>query len=140
MKNTLLALLLLISSFAFSQRNETTYQVQAGIFSQYAQKWNWNEALNEQIDIKLEGSSIYIYNKNNTVITTYEDLGEKRGYDDDNDAYKTHTWLAYDNKNRKCKFMMTWYESDDLPIMIYSVIYNDVAFRYYIRRTKLSNF
>lgn len=140
MKNLLVAMFLLISSFAFSQRNETTYQVQAGIFNQYSQKWAWNEAANEQIDIKLEGSTIYIYNKNNTVITTYEDLGEKRGYDEDNDAYKTHTWLAYDNKNRKCKFMMTWYESETLPIIIYSVIYNDVAFRFYIRRSKLSNF
>jgi hypothetical protein len=134
----LLLLLLFASNFAFGQKIEYTYQVQAGLWSKSQQKWDWDDVKDEEIMIKLDDKKVIIYNNSNTVITTYQDLGETRGYDNDNDAYKTHSWLAMDDKNRKCRFVMTWYT--DLPIIVYTVMYNDVGFRFYMRNNKLSNF
>jgi hypothetical protein len=134
----LLFLLLFVSNFAFAQDFEYTYKVQAGTWNKYQEKWDWDPVKDQEIKIKLDGSKVYIYNNANTVITTYEDLGEKSGYDDDNDAYKTHSWLAVDDKRRKCRFVMTWYS--DIPLIVYTVIYNDIGFRFYIRNNKLSNF
>lgn len=134
----ILSLLLFVSTLSFAQRNETSYQVQSGKYNSYTKKWTWNEVADQEVSIKLDGSVIYIYNNANTVLATYEDMGEKSGYDGDGDKYKTHTWRAIDNKNRKCLFMMTWYT--DIPIIVYSVIYNDTGFRFYIRNNNLSNF
>jgi len=138
MKTLILSLLLFISTFSFAQKYETTYQVQAGTYNKYSKQWTWNEALDREIEIKLDKSVVYIYNNANTILNTYEDLGEKNDYDKDGDKYKSHTWRAYDDKNRKCLFMMTWYE--DIGLIVYSVIYSDTGFRFYIKNNKLSDF
>lgn len=138
MKTLILSLLLFISTFSFAQKYETTYQVQSGTYNKYSKQWTWNEALDREIEIKLDKSVVYIYNNANTILNTYEDLGEKNDYDKDGDKYKSHTWRAYDDKNRKCLFMMTWYE--DIGLIVYSVIYSDTGFRFYIRNNKLSDF
>jgi hypothetical protein len=138
MKALILSLLLCVSTFSFGQKIETTYQVQSGTYNKYSKKWDWNDALDREIEIKLDKSVVYIYNNANTILYTYEDLGEKNDYDKDGDKYKTHTWRAYDDKNRKCLFMMTWYV--DIKLIVYSVIYSDTGFRFYIRNNELSNF
>ena len=138
MKTLILSLLLFISTFSFAQKYETTYQVQSGTYNKYSKQWTWNEALDREIEIKLDKSVVYIYNNANTILNTYEDLGEKNDYDKDGDKYKSHTWRAYDDKNRKCLFMMTWYE--DIGLIVYSVIYSDTGFRFYIKNNKLSEF
>ena len=138
MKTLILSLLLFISTFSFAQKYETTYQVQSGTYNKYSKQWTWNEALDREIEIKLDKSVVYIYNNANTILNTYEDLGEKNDYDKDGDKYKSHTWRAYDDKNRKCLFMMTWYE--DIGLIVYSVIYSDTGFRFYIKNNKLSDF
>jgi len=130
MKALILSLLLCVSTFSFGQKIETTYQVQSGTYNKYSKKWDWNDALDREIEIKLDKSVVYIYNNANTILYTYEDLGEKNDYDKDGDKYKTHTWRAYDDKNRKCLFMMTWYVD----------INSDTGFRFYIRNNELSNF
>jgi hypothetical protein len=134
----ILFLLLFVSNFAFGQKLEYTYQVQAGAWNKYQQKWDWEPVKDEELTIKLDGQKVIIYNNANTVITTYEDLGEKSGYDSDNDAYKTHSWLAVDDKNRKCKFVMTWYTN--ISLTVYTIIYNDIGFRFYMKTNNLSNF
>lgn len=138
MKTLILSLLLFISTFSFAQKYETTYQVQSGTYNKYSKQWTWNEALDREIEIKLDKSVVYIYNNANTILNTYEDLGEKNDYDKDGDKYKSHTWRAYDDKNRKCLFMMTWYQ--DIGLIVYSVIYSDTGFRFYIKNNKLSEF
>lgn len=138
MKTTILALLLFVSTFSFSQKYETTYQVQSGTYNKYSKEWNWAGALDREIEIKLDKSVVYIYNNANTILYTYEDLGEKTDYDKDGDKYKMHTWRAYDDKNRKCLFIMTFYEN--ISLIVYSVIYNDTGFRFYIKSNKLSDF
>lgn len=138
MKTLILSLLLFISTFSFAQKYETTYQVQSGTYNKYSKQWTWNEALDREIEIKLDKSVVYIYNNANTILNTYEDLGEKNDYDKDGDKYKSHTWRAYDDKNRKCLFMMTWYEN--IGLIVYSVIYSDTGFRFYIKNNKLSDF
>ena len=138
MKTKLLALFLLISTFAFSQKYFTSYQVQSGRYNKYTKEWSWSESQDQEIDIKLNGSTIYIYNKTNTVIYTYENFDEKTDYDKDGDRFKMNTWRAYDDKQRKCLFIMIHYT--DIPLIIYSVVYGDTGFRFYIKKNQLSNF
>lgn len=136
MKTILIAIAFLISPILYGQSFDYAYQVQAGY--KVGSKWEWDEAKSEEIKIKLEGRVVTIYNNANTVLDTYEDLGEENGTDKDGDSYKNHKWKAIDNQNRKCLFAMTWYKN--ISLTVYSVYYNDVAFRFYIRNNKLSNF
>jgi hypothetical protein len=134
----LLFLLLFVSNLAFAQKTEYAYKAQSGTYDKSEQKWIWDELQESEMSIKLDGAKVYLENKSNTVLTTYEKITTKSGVDDDGDSYKLHTWYAYDDKNRKCKFSMLYY--DNIPLVVYSVFYNDVAFRFYIRNNKLSNF
>jgi hypothetical protein len=138
MKNIILTLLLFVSTIAYSQKYETVYQVQSGKYNSYSKLWTWSEPLDRELTITLDGSVVSISNNANTVLKMYEDLGEKHDFDKDGDEYKSHTWRATDEKYRKCLFMMTFYQN--LPIIVYSVIYNDYGFRFYIKNNKLSNF
>lgn len=138
MKNIILPLLLFVSSIAHSQKYESVYQVQSGKYNSYSKEWTWSELQESELIITLNGTTVLINNNANTVITTYEDLGEERKTDKDGDKLRTHSWRAVDNKSRKCLFLMTFY--DDLPLVVYSVIYNDTGFRFYIKSNKLSNF
>ena len=137
MKKFLLIVALLVSTISFAQpKVDYSYSVQSGRYNNTLKKWDWSVAEEREIAIKLNGA--IIENNANTVLDTYEDLGEDVGIDEDGDKYKFHKWKAYDNKNRKCVFIMVWY--DDVPLIVYSVVYNDVAFRFYIKNNKLSNF
>jgi hypothetical protein len=136
MKTILIAIALLLSPILYGQNYYNAYQVQAAY--KVDNKWTWEDSKEADIEIKLEGSIVRIYNKSNTVINTYEDLGEENGTDKDGDSYKNHKWRAVDDKERKCLFVMTWYKN--IPLTIYSVYYNDVAFRFYVKNNKLSNF
>lgn len=138
MKRLIVLIFMFVSICSFAQKIEYCYQVQSGKYDKYSQKWTWSESMKRDIMIKLEGSIIYIYNNANTIITTYDDLGEKYDFDKDGDGFKSHTWKAYDDKSRKCIFAMTWYT--ELPIVVYSIIYGDMGFRFYMNNDKLSNF
>jgi hypothetical protein len=138
MKTIILCFLLFVSSLLFGQKFDYAYQVQAGYKNGNVWSWDNSKKLDEDITIKLDKSVVTIYNTANTILTTYEDLGEENGYDKDGDKYKTHKWKAIDDKNRTCLFIMTWY--NDIKLVVYSVFYNDVAFRFYIRTNSLSNF
>lgn len=139
MKRLLLIVALFVSTISFAQpKTDYSYQVQSGRYNTTYKRWDWSVAEEREIAIKLDGTRVIIENNANTILDTYEDLGEDNGKDDEGDRYKVHRWKAYDNKSRKCIFTMLWY--DDVPLVVYSVVYNDVAFRFYIRNNKLSNF
>jgi hypothetical protein len=138
MKTMFIAIFLFVSNCLFAQSYSEAFRVQLGTYDKLKSKWEWGKAEDRNIEFKLDGVKVYIYNNANTILTTYEDLGEESKYDEDGDPYKIHKWRATDDQLRKCIFYMVYYK--ELPIIIYTVMYNDIAFRFYIRNNKLSNF
>ena len=120
-----------ISLTPYAQQYVRATHLQPGIYNDATKKWKWGETQPvDNIDITLKGNNVYVDNKAQTHITTYEDMGSKTAYDEDGDKYTLHTWKAVDEKQRKCLFLMTTYT--DLKLEIYSIIYSDMGFRYYI--------
>lgn len=124
----LLGLIITLSSYAQLDR---AYSLQVAKYNQTTGAWVWGDPTDVDLRFTFEGSYIRIHDEYRTRLWTYEDLGETSGYDDDGDSYKKHVWMAYDEKNRKCRFTMLWYTSG-VKLVIYTVQYNDYAFRYYI--------
>jgi 3-dehydroquinate synthetase len=109
--------------------------MQAGFYSNETKKWNWGVTNESELIIKVYDNDIYIDDKAETHIKTYKSLGKKTGYDEDGDEYVLYSWMATDEKNKKCKFSMILYR--ELGLIIYSVIYSDLGFRYYVRKDNL---
>jgi hypothetical protein len=124
----LVATLLTLSSFA---QLDKAYMIQVARYNKTIGDWKWDEPENVNLRFTIETNYIKIHDEYGTKLWTYEDLGEKSGYDDDGDSYKKHVWLAYDEKNRKCRFTMLWYTSG-VKLVTYTIQYSDIAFRYYI--------
>ena len=137
MKKTILIGLLFLSFVANSQKYITTTSLQTGIISNG--NWKWYDPQEISLTIKLDNYDIYIYDKANTHIVCYEDLGEVKGTDDDGDSYTGRKWKAYDEKGKKCFFIMQFYSN--IKLTAYYVMYNDLCFRYYIKEGNgVSNF
>lgn len=124
----LLGAMLTLSSYAQLDR---AYSLQVAKYNKITGVWVWGDPTDVDLRFTFEGSYIRIHDEYGTRLWTYEDLGETGGYDDDGDSYKKHVWMAYDEKNRKCRFTMLWYTSG-VKLVTYTVQYNDYAFRYYI--------
>lgn len=134
MKKILLGFCLFFTLSSYAQSTYYIYAVQLGKFNEYTQKWKWDatETLDQQFTITLNKNVVSIDNKNLTTLFTYEDLGEKYGTDEEGDRYRVHAWMAYDQEKRKCKFSMLWYTN--LSLEVYTVMYSDYGFRYYIKK------
>lgn len=128
----LVAVLLSISAFSQLDR---AYMIQVAKYNESLDTWKWGEAQKVNLKFTMQTNHIKINDDYGTQIWTYEDLGQKSGYDDDGDAYKKHVWNAYDEKNRKCRFTMLWY-TDGVKLVTYTIQYSDIAFRYYISTNK----
>ncbi len=125
--------LLLLATLAFASswaQFDRAYAMQVGKYNEYSKKWTWDDMKDISLRFTMDGNFLKINDEAGTKLWTYEDQGEKTGVDGDGDRYKRHTWKAFDEKNRKCIFMMTWYEQPRL--VYYSIFYSDFAFRYYI--------
>ena len=129
-KISTLAIAFLIALTSFSQPFERVYQLQVGKYNEYSKTWTWEKAESVNLRFNIDGNFVSINDEYGTKIFTYEDLGETGGYDDDGDRYKKRSWKAYDEKNRKCHFVMLWYTT--IRLVVYTISYSDVAFRYYI--------
>jgi len=139
MKKTILLLLLTIGSIiANAQSIHRVTHLQPGVYNETTKSWKWGKTEEVTLKITLNGNNVYVNDEAQTHITTYEDLGEKKGIDDEGDSYTLHTWKAVDEKQRKCLFLMTFYKN--ISFEVYSVIYSDFGFRYYISKTQLDKF
>lgn len=121
--------MLTFSSFAQLNR---VYSMQMAKYNQTTGSWVWGPIKDVDLRFTMESNFLKINDEYGTRIWTYEDLGEKSGYDDDGDPYTVHVWNAYDEKNRKCRFTMLWYTTPRVKIVTYTIQYSDIAFRYYI--------
>ena len=133
MKNTILSVCLLISQAIFAQSFDKPYALQVGAYNTYTKKWVWKPSEDIDLTISIKSSTVRINDEAMTTLITFEDLGKGSGVDEDGDAYLTHKWKAYDERGRKCYFIMLFYKQLDLAI--YTIAYTDYAFRYYMKRS-----
>jgi hypothetical protein len=128
-KMVLLALLSLVTTSVFSQSYDKTSMMEIGTWNTYTREWDWESPVIIDFIIKINGKKIYINDAAKTVITVYGESQIDKSYNDQGERYVCNTWDAYDEKNRKCKFMMSYIPGKSL--MVYLVIYSDIALRYY---------
>ena len=137
MKRLLIAAFLFISATSFAQKKYQVIGLESAMWN--GKTWDWDKLAKPNLTITLSGYDIYINDEADTHITTYEDIGEEKGIDKSGETYTSHTWNAYDEKNRRCRFIMQFYKN--LTYDIYYIMYNDVCFRYYVDRgNSTSNF
>lgn len=133
-KLSLLLLGVIISITSFGQLDRA-YMLQVATYNEVENTWIWNRGQEVNLRFTIENNFIKIHDEYGTRIWTYEDLGQTNHYDDDGDPYSKHVWNAYDEKNRKCKFIMLWYTTSRIRLVTYSIQYSDMVFRYYISTT-----
>ena len=134
MKKLLIIALLFVSATSFSQDKYQVVGLESGMWN--GKTWVWDKLITPDLTITLSGAHIYISDQADTHITTYENLGEDKGVDKQGDSYTSYTWRAYDEKDRRCKFIMQFYQKGDYNI--YYIMYNDMCFRYYVDKKKNS--
>jgi len=135
MRNTIIAAIAVLAPLiSIAQKYDRAIMLQVGKYDESRRKWDWSKPEEVNLEFTLEGNLVKIDDEHGTKLWTYEDQGEESGYDKDGDKYTKRTWKAFDENNRKCMFVMLWYR--DLSTVVYTVIYGDVAFRYYIDKPK----
>lgn len=130
MKKLFIIAFLMVSFSAFSQSRYEVFNLETGFWS--GKKWDWQTPVPISLTITLSGSNIYISDNADTHIVTYNYEGETQGVDADGDSYTSSKWDAYDEKGKKCVFVMQFYKQ--LNYNIYYIMYSDVCFRYYVRK------
>lgn len=130
MKKTFILLVAVLFTLVATAQSKA-YMMQVARYSKTIKKWRWDDPSDVNLPITIENNYVKIHDEYGTKLWTYEDLGEKKDYDDDGDAYTKHMWNAYDEKNRKCRFTMLYYTSG-VQLVTYTIQYSDIAFRYYV--------
>ena len=130
---------LLIVIFTVLQSSAQTSYVstynQTGEYSTIFEKWNWSDLNRSVIPIKITKSFIEFENQAKSKFTIIEDKGEDVGQNSAGLRYKGHNWIAIDHKYRKCYVLMTHYFDDDYDNVL-TIMYEDLAFRYYIPKKR----
>lgn len=134
MKKIILGLLLLVSSTLFSQTSYRALMFQHAYKNENTDKYVWEKSKNVNLIITLNKSMVIIENEANTKLNCYEVYSEERDVDTDGDAYTLKIWRAKDQDGLKCLFSMMIYDRADLSYNVYSILYSDIAFRYYVKR------
>jgi len=126
-KLLLLAVFSLLTFSGFAQSYDKTSMIETGYWN--GENWDWRNPKEIDLKITLYKGKVYIEDAANTTISIYGESKSTRGYNDDGDPYTSMIWDAFDEKDRKCKFMMSIFESKAL--IMYVVMYDKIAFRYY---------
>jgi hypothetical protein len=133
MKKILILLAFLFITFiSFAQTIENAYRIQSGVWNKYSKSWEWNDAINCNLDFTLSKKYISIDDKAHTFLTIETFEGEER-----NSESITNSWICYDEKNRRCTFFMTYYKGGQV---IYAIMYSDVCWRYVIRSSGVDSY
>ena len=129
------ALTFLISS-AQQSSSYSVFKSQMGRWNTYLKDWIWDSPTYSTLTITIYSNTILVDDKAHSVYTIFKDEGETSGYNKNGNRYKEHSWKCYDEVNRTVLFSIIIY--DDVNVC--SVMYNDLCYRYYIRKAELSNF
>lgn len=132
-------IILLIVIFTVLQSSAQTTFVstynQVGEFSEIFEKWNWGDVNRSVIPIIITKNFIEFENKAKSKFNIIEDKGEEYGQNSIGIKFKGHTWIALDHKYRKCYVIMTNY-FDNAYDNVLAIMYDDLAFRYYIPKKR----
>jgi hypothetical protein len=129
MRKPLTVTFVLLSLIGSAQKYDEVYRVQSYI--KRNDKWEIELDKPVKLEIKLQDNDLYILDEADTHLVCYQYEGKSEGVDDDNDKYISKTWLAYDERGKRCKFSIQTYKN--IPLIILYTFYNDVYFRYYIK-------
>ena len=133
-----LSMLIAASITVTAQSTYSAYKSQMGRWNTYTKEWEWEASVTCNLTFTFYAKKIFVNDKANSEYTVYEDEGETTSYNNDGDKYTQHTWRCYDERNRNVFFSITNYIN--LGINVCSVMYNDVCYKYYMRKSNLSNF
>ena len=82
------------------------------------------------MDIITTKGTIYITDQARSSYEIISDEGDYNSKADDGTPFRSHTWKCTDERNRKVYFKISKY--DDNPDTFFTVMYDDVLFRYYV--------
>lgn len=124
--------IVLLSLFTFSQ-SSTYYAtfVKKGIWSDYQQKFVWNDGNKINLKIVFLENFIRIYDNAESYYVLKGEEKKSKTID-----YESNTWDANDEKNRRVKVSIIHYFDDDAVVLL--VMYDDMAFAYTIKIQGLS--
>lgn len=124
--------IVLLSLFTFSQ-SSTYYAtfVKKGIWSDYQQKFVWNDGNKINLKIVFLENFIRIYDNAESYYLLKGEEKKSKTID-----YESNTWDANDEKNRRVKVSIIHYFDDDAVVLL--VMYDDMAFAYTITIQGLS--
>lgn len=139
MKKLLFCAMLLVSTTAFCQTQWSTYRNQTATWNTYTKKWDYGEINYSNITITFSKAFISMDNRAQSYYRITEDEGDKTGYTDNYTHYQSHSWVALDNKDRKCIITVIKYDGDQYDIVV-SVMYDDILFKYFYSPSKTDRF
>lgn len=135
-KFILLATFLAFAQASTAQSKSQVQMIQSGVITRTGDI-NWSKAIETDLIMTFDGNDVYIDDKANTHIRTYGKSEEYEGVNGEGERFTKSTWSAYDERGKSCNFIMMYFK--DMKLSVYAIVYNDIAFRYYIRKP-LSNF
>lgn len=136
-KFILLATFLAFSQISIAQSKAQVEMIQSGTINPRTGDITWSKAIETDLIMTFQGSNIYIDDNANTHIRTYGEREEYNGVNGEGESFTRSTWSAYDERGRSCNFIMMFFK--DMNLSVYAIMYNDIAFRYYMKKP-LSNF
>lgn len=129
-----LILLSILTINVFSQSTSYAYKLEMGTWNIYSEKWNWQDPIDIDLTFTLSKTYVSINDKAKTYLKIIE--ADKNQNDDD---LMSNSWICNDESGRRCVFTMMGFKKKSL--IVYSIMYNDTCFRYYIKNgSKIDNF
>lgn len=132
MKKLLFVFLLFISLESLSQTKFLSYVNQYSFWNKYTEKWDWEDLNYANIPINIGEKIIWLENKDKSmfIINSVEPIRNR--YSDDKRKYTELVWKVRDMKGRNCRIILLHFE-DKSEDLVFAVMYDDVAFRFYIK-------
>lgn len=134
MKKLIFALALTLCTLALNAQ-WVSYRNQVGIWNTYTKKWDYQSIYEAKIPVSFEKTRIVFENEANSVLRIVEDLGKDNRYNDDGVKVESYSWMAIDNKGKRCRVSMNFIDNPEYDPLIVHVMYDDVIIRYYCKRS-----
>jgi hypothetical protein len=129
-----LAFLLLIIFLAgpgLAQTIKHAYKFETGKYDSISEDFIWSNPQYSTIEIKMNKNEVEFFGGKYRRIVTNKTVQEINDTTETGDYYTGNMWEATDQNNKQCRFMMLFFEK--IQMSLYVVIYEDVAYKYYIK-------
>jgi len=111
-------ILLLFSSISVAQEKLDSYALQIGYWNFYTERYDWQETKVCDVSFFVQGDVIIANDYAESTYYTYECTLKSK---------TICSWLAYDERRRKCWVSMVFGETS-----FFIVTYKDMCYRYYV--------